>query len=404
MSIEVVACATPEEILAAVAPVVHYFGGVTQPDIRDRFVPFVEPSRAFMAREGDAVVGGCASFPFTLTVPGGEVRTAGVSVVGVLPTHRRRGILRQMMRAQLDDVRRRGEPVALLWASEDTIYGRFGYGMASVCGDIDVARSSLAFAQPAETRGVLRLLSEADALAPFAEVYESVRRDQPGMFARSADWWRYRRMSDPESRRQGGGALQRVLLTHDGRPAGYALYRIHQQFESGVSVGFLNVIEALGTNAEATRDIWRFLFEVDWVARVKASLLPTDHPLFLMTARPRELNFRVHDGLWVRLLDLPAALAARRLGGGEPVVFEVTDAFAPWNAGRWRVSASGAERTQADADLACDITALGSAYLGGFRFGHMARAGRVRELRAGAAARADALFPADRAPWCPEIF
>jgi predicted acetyltransferase len=116
------------------------------------------------------------------------------------------------------------------------------------------------------------------------------------------------------------------------------------------------------------------------------------------------MKFRVHDGLWVRLVDLPAALAARCLGAGEPVVIDVADAFCEWNAGRWRVSAAGAERTTADAELECDITALGSVYLGGFTFGQLARAGRVTETRAGAAARADALFPSDRAPWCPEIF
>ena len=198
--------------------------------------------------------------------------------------------------------------------------------------------------------------------------------------------------------------LNRVLLTKDERPEGYALYRMHQQMESGSSVGHVNVIEAIGTTPEATRDIWRFVLDIDSVARVKAQLLPVDHPLFFLLARPREMRFRVHDGVWVRLVDVAAALAARRLGEGDPVVIEVADGFCPWNAGRWRVSAVGAERTKADADLACDVTALGSVYLGGFTFAQLARAGRVQERRAGAALHADALFPADRAPWCPEIF
>jgi predicted acetyltransferase len=137
---------------------------------------------------------------------------------------------------------------------------------------------------------------------------------------------------------------------------------------------------------------------------VKANLLPVDHPLFFLLARPRELKFRIHDGLWVRLVDVPAALAARSLGAGDPVVIEIADAFCPWNAGRWRVGAAGAERTSTDAELACDVTALGSVYLGGFTFRQLARAGRVEERRSGALGRADALFPADRAPWCPEIF
>jgi len=337
-------------------------------------------------------------------VPGGTVRTAGLSVVGVLPTHRRRGILRRMMRAQLDDVHRRGEPVASLWASEDTIYGQFGYGMASVSCDIELAKSATGFALPFESRGEFRLLGESEALAPFSEAYERVRLAQPGMIARSADWWRHRRLADPEKRRQGGGELNRVLLTLDGRPSGYVLYRMHQQFEAGSSVGHVQVIEAVGAGAEATREIWRFALDIDWVARVKANVLPLDHPLFLLLARPREMKFHVHDGIWIRLVDLAPALAARRLGEGAPVAIEVTDDFCPWNAGRWRLSPESAERTTADAELACDISALGSVYLGGFTFRRLARAGRVTELREGAAERADALFPVDRAPWCPEIF
>jgi predicted acetyltransferase len=404
MSIEIAPCRSTEELLPAFGPGAHYVGLTLTPQDETRLLPFMEPSRAFAARENGAVVGGCGSFPFELTVPGGVVRTAGLSLVGVMPTHRRRGILRRMMRAQLDDVHARGEPVAMLWASEDTIYGQFGYGLASLSGEMDLPKSAAGFALPFESRGELHILGEADALAPFAEVYERVRLGHPGMIARSTDWWRNRRLADPENRRHGGGELNRVLLTLDGRPSGYALYRIHQHFEAGVTVGFVNVLEAVGAGDEATRQIWRFVLGIDWVARVKAALLPLDHPLILLLARPREMNLRVRDGVWVRLVDLPTALAARRLAEVEPVVIEVADAFCPWNAGRWRVSAAGAERTSAAADLACDITELGAVYLGGFGFRRLLRGGRIEERRAGGAARADALFPADRAPWCPEIF
>lgn len=404
MPIDVAACESPEDVLKALAPVFHYFGVTPGEQDGARFAPFIEPSRAFWAREDGAAVGGCASFPFELTVPGGTVRAAGLSVVGVMPTHRRRGVLRRMMRAQLDDVHRRGEPVAALWASEETIYGQFGYGLASFCGEIEVAKSATKFAQPFEARGEFRILSEADALAPLSEAYELARLEHPGMISRTPQWWRNRRLADPENRRQGAGELNRVLLSFDGKPAGYALYRIVQKFESGSSVGYVQVVEAVGATPEATRELWRFLFSIDWVASVRATLLPVDHPLFFLLARPREMNFHMHDALWVRLVDLPAALAARRLGAGAPVVVEVADAFCDWNAGRWQLSSKGAERTTADAELACDITALGSVYLGGLTFARLARAGRVVELREGAAARADALFPTDRAPWCPEIF
>ncbi len=404
MSIEIRACSAPDELIAAITPVMHYFGSTPASKDMERFASFIEPSRAFVAREGGAVVGGCASYLFDMSVPGGVARTAGLSIVGVLPTHRRRGILRRMMRAQLDDVHARGEAVASLWASEDTIYGQFGYGMASASGDFELAKSTTAYAMPFEPRGEFRLLGEQEALAPFAEVYERVRVTQPGMISRSADWWRHRRLADPEHRRRGAGELNRVLLLLDGRPSGYILYRLNQKFVSGSSSGDVSVIEAIGDGVEATREIWRFALDIDWVSHVKAMLLPIDHPLFFMLARPREMKFHIHDGLWMRLVDLPAALALRQLGDGAPVTIEVTDAFCPWNAGRWSVSPKGAERSTADAELACDITALGSVYLGGFTFRQQARAGRVAELREGAAARADALFPVDRAPWCPEIF
>jgi predicted acetyltransferase len=309
-----------------------------------------------------------------------------------------------MMRAQLDDVRQRNEPVACLWASEETIYGRFGYGIASQCGDIEIPKSAAAFAQPFESQGELRMLDEEKALEPFSRLYDRVRLGYPGMIARTEEWWKIRRLADPESRRQGGGVLNRILLTIDGKPEGYALYRMHQTMEAGASTGFLNVIEAIGATPEATRQIWRLLLDVDWIARVKAALLPVDHPLFLLLARPRMMRFRLSDALWVRLVDVQAALAARRIGAGEPVVIEVRDAFCPWNEGRYSVGAGGTKRTRKSPELALDVSSLGTVYLGGFTFAQLTRAGRIEELREGAAARADALFPRDRAPWCPEIF
>jgi len=404
MPIEVIAGRTPEDLFPAVTPVMHYFGASPVPQDAPRWA-FIEPSRAFLAREGERVVGGCGSFPLEVTVPGGgTVACAGLSIVGVLPTHRRRGILRQMMRAQLDDVRRRGEPIGMLWASEDGIYGQFGYGQASMTGEIEIAKAHVGYARPFEPRGEFRLLTDAEALAPLAEAYERARPAHPGMLKRSADWWKARRLSDPENRRQGGGELNRVLLSLDGRPAGYALYRIFQKFEAGSSAGYVHVNEAVAANAEATRELWRFLLDIDWVAKIRSGLLPLDHPLLFLLARPREMNLRVRDGLWVRLVDLPKAIAARRLGDAPPVVIEVADAFCDWNAGRWRVSAKGAERTSDAAELACDVTALGSVYLGGYTFRQLAAALRVVEITPGAIARADALFPSDGAPWCPEIF
>jgi predicted acetyltransferase len=196
----------------------------------------------------------------------------------------------------------------------------------------------------------------------------------------------------------------RMMLELDGEPAGYALYRLHWSADHGVPTGFVNVIEAVGVSPEATRELWRFLLDTDWMDRAKAELLPLDHELHMLVAEPRRLNFAHRDGLWVRIVDVEAALNVRTFKPGEPVVLELEDELCPWNAGRWRVTSDGVERTDAEAEIALPAASLGSVYLGGFSFGELARAGRVDELSEGALDRADALFRADRYPWCPEIF
>jgi predicted acetyltransferase len=404
MAIEIGTCATVEEMRKGISPIFHFFGQHEPSDESiDRFGRVMRPERVHTASEDGTVVGGAAAFAFELTVPGGRVPAAGVTVVGVLPTHRRRGILRSLMRAQLDDVRERGEPVAYLWASEASIYGRFGYGIASLAGEVDIRRPYSAFAAPAEPYGRARLVSHEEALELFPVVYDAVAAGTPGMFARSREWWDARVLADAEWRRAGGGEMVRVVLEANGEPDAYALYRLHVAFEGGVSTGKTSVIEALARSPEGTRAIWRYLLDVDWMDRVTGSLLTPDHPLLLLVAEPRRLNLTVGDALWVRLVDVRAALAGRTFAAGDAVVLDVADEFCPWNAGRYRVGET-VERTDDPADLGVDVTALGSVYLGGFTFAQLARALRVEELRPGGIERADTLFRTDRLPWCPEIF
>jgi len=398
-------CANADEMRAAFAPIWHYFGQLPPTaDAINHFARVTGPDRVHAGFDGDRVVAGSATFPFDLTVPGGQVKAAGVTIVGVLPTHRRRGYLNAMMRSQVDAARARGEPVAVLWATEDTIYGRFGFGMASMAAEIDVARGhTTAFAQ-VETPGQVRLVTLEEAEPLIAPVYRRVAQVTPGMFARTSAWWQDRLLTDHPWRRQGGGALQCAVVEDAGRATAYAFYRVNQMFERGSSSGHVFVVEALGDSPQATQAIWRFLFGIDWLARVKAIFLPLDHPLLLSLQAPRRLNFLVREGLWVRLIDLGAALSARGYATEQTIVIEVADEFCPWNAGRWRIGRGGIEQTRSEADLACDVASLGCVYLGGFTFAELARAVRVRELRDGALARADTLFHADRKPWCPELF
>jgi predicted acetyltransferase len=405
VSWQVRTCASAEEMRAALAPISYYFGRPTPADDQvDRVRHVLPPERVHAAWDGGRAVGGAGAFPFQLTVPGGRVRAAGVTIVAVLPTHRRQGILTAMMRAQLDDCRDRGEPVAYLWASEDTIYGRFGYGLASLAGEIDLARERSAYHAPCPPAGPMRLAPIGDAEPLVAPIYERVARATPGMFARSPAWWRSRVLDDPEWRRAGGGHLACAVLDVDARPAAYALYRTNPSFDRGIQTGAVHVLEAMGDSPRATRAIWRYLLDLDWTAHLRAGLLPVDHPLLLLVAEPRRLRFNVRDGLWVRLVDVGGALAARSYDAGDAVVVEVADPFCPWNEGCWRVGTGGVERVRGEAELRCDAAALGSVYLGGFTWAQLARALRVEEVRPGAIARADRLFAAACAPWCPEFF
>jgi predicted acetyltransferase len=397
--------ATIEEYAAALGAIGHYFGG--WPADRERAEQFARTlplERVHATRDGDKIVAGAGAFPFRFTVPGGVVDCAGVTVVGVLPTHRRRGILGAMMRVQLDDIRRCGEPVAALWASEEAIYGRFGYGVASFMGEIELARSHSGLRAPPSEGARTRLVSLEEAKTVVPPIYDRVRAATPGMFERSADWWEVRNLADPPDRRDGAGEKNAMVLELDGRDAGYALYRVTAKWEAGSSVGHVSVIEAMGDSPEATREVWRFLLGLDWLASVQAALLPVDHPLLHLLQYPRRMKMRVSDALWCRLVDVGAALSGRSYLDGDPIVFEVADAFLPENEGRWRLADGSAEKTDAPADLALDVSALGSVYLGGVTFAELLRAGLVRELVPAAVARADAVFATPLRPWCPEIF
>ncbi len=404
MDIEVRACSSHEELRGAINAIGHYFGQENTPEDVERFSNWIEVERMHAAFDGDRIVGGAGAFSYRVSVPGGAtIPTAGVTVVGVLPTHRRRGVLTAMMKEQLADSRRRGDLAAYLWASEGTIYGRFGYGLASRMGAISLSKDRTRFAVPFEPRGTVRLVDLEESARMFPPLHEQTMAQRPGMFTRSKAWWETRRLFDDPTRRHGNGAKNRALLELDGKPAGYAIYNVKQDWVAGSSKGVVNILEVMAPTPEAARELWRWLFDFDWTSEFAVDYLPLDHELFMLLAEPRRMQLQVNDGVWVRLLDLGQALSARSYNDGA-IVLDVEDALLPDNAGRWRVTASGAERTEDDADVRLDITGVGSVYLGGFTFGELVRGSRAQELTAGAAARADALFRTNAAPWCPEIF
>jgi predicted acetyltransferase len=402
--LEIRACKDADEALAALGAIAEYGAWSIDHEDVERWLRVHPLERMIAALDDGRIVGGSGSFPFEMTIPGATLATAGVTAVGVLPTHRRRGVLTAMMRAQLDDVRTRGEPLAALFASDERIYGRFGYGLASLKGEMQLPRERGGFARPFERRGRVRTVEAAEALELFPPIWEHVRPETPGMLSRSRDWWELRIVREPEQRPPGSGPKRFAVVELDGQVAGYAVYRHAPKWEQGNETGSLNVIEVVATGLPAEAELWRYLFDIEWVGTINAWMLPLDHPLFLLLAEPRRMRFRVGDGLWVRLVEVGAALSARSYAAHGAVVFEIEDAFCPWNAGRWKLHDGEAKRTRGAADLACDVTALGSVYLGGFTFRQLVRGGRVEELRRGASARADAIFRTDRAPWCPENF
>ena len=363
----------------------------------------MEWDRAIAAYDGDRIVGNAAALSFGLTVPGGVLPAAGVTTVGVHPTHRRRGALRQMMRLQLDDVHRRGEPLAVLWASEGSIYQRFGYGLASLRAGLKLDRHRNAFRRPHELSGQMRLVSEDEARAAFPPAYDAVRPARPGFFTFSDEFWNTEVFWFPEQWRRGRGAPFYVLHDVGGTVDGYARYAIREGDISEVSV-----LDMMAATPAAHLDLWRYLADIDLMARLESWNVAVDDPILLAVAEPRKLEMTLGDALWLRIVDLSSALAARRYRADGRVVLQVADEFCPWNDGRWALSVEGGvaalEATTDPPDLACDVTDLAAAYLGGFSFAQLAAAARVEELTPGGVVRADALFRTDRAPWCPRVF
>ncbi|HEY3577059.1 MAG TPA: GNAT family N-acetyltransferase [Gaiellaceae bacterium] len=399
---DVRACADQDEYGRAIGAIGQYFNPPPTEEFLERWVKMLPHERMHAAFEDGQIVGGAGAFPFELSVPGGSLPCAGVTAVGVHPTHRRRGVLRTMMDAQLRDVHERGEPIAALWASEETIYGRFGYGIASWAGELSVPHEWDAFAEPGASVGTTRFVTPEEARELFPPVYDAVRRERPGMMSRNEVWWEDRHLRQEE--RESDAPRRFVVLELDGEPLAYAIYRTHFSFDGGSASSRLVAREALGATPQATAAIWRFLLDVDWMGSVEVYLAPPDHPLFLLLATPRRMRYRMGDGLWVRVVDLPAALAGRTYGEGGPLVLEVRDAVCEWNDGRWKLDGGTCERTDDEPDLALDVSALGSAYLGAVSFRQLREAGRIEETKPGAIERADALFAWRPLPWCLEIF
>lgn len=402
---------TPETIEDFWATLESGFGWVNQEEPegrKERWLKAVEFERLWAAYDEDRVIATSGNISFDLTVVGGQVPAGGVTMISVLPSHRRRGILRRLITHLIDESHDRGEPISILWASEEAIYPKFGYGLASLHSVFEIERERAVFRGRPAIEGRVRLVDHDEAMKVIPTIYDEVRARTPGMFARSEAWWETNTLYDAPHRRSEGGLLYRAVWENDGRPEAYALYRMKSDWVQGLASGKVEAFEVVATTPVARREIWRFIFALDLVARVEGPFGPADNPLLLMLEQPRRLRFKLHDSLWLRVVDIKDALEARSYATDGTLVLQVTDDMYERNAGRWRLDASKGRasvvRSQDEPDVVIDIGDLGSVYLGGFTFSHLSRAGRVAAARPGAIVRADGLFATNIAPWCPEIF
>lgn len=378
------------------------FGRELHPAAAAKLQAVIDPARALAVRDGTEIVATAHTSQRMLTVPSGCIAAGHVTAVSVLPTHRRRGILSAMMDRQLADGVERGEPVAVLGASEAGIYRRYGFGVAVEKAALELSRDHADFAAPPPVdAGRVRLVNRSTALQKLPMVYDAVGDTRVGMLSRTPAAWS---QALPESAAE-GAIHQAVHETDQGHPDGYAVYRTQLRWNEGLPAGELTVTELLATSPVTEEALWRYVAGVDLVATITAPGRPVDDALPWMLADPRRLQRRPADALWLRILDVQAALSSRAYGCNDALVLQVIDNRAPgWAAGHWLLEATtkGAtvSRTSRPATLVLEAADLAAAYLGAVSFTTLARAGRVHgqleDVR-----RADRLFAWTPAPWTP---
>ncbi len=380
-------------------------------DVRRRFAGF-EADRSIAAFVDGELVATAYAHSLELTLPGPVTApVAGVASVGVLPTHRRRGLLTRMMSRQLDDIHEAGESLAVLTASEGLIYGRFGYGPAVFQASYRLERKDARLHPGVDPAGGLAFVDQATAADTLPAVFDEARRLRPGDVSRPRDWW-VDLLADDERKKDGTRAL--FFVVHhdpDGLVDGYASYQVSRA--PGLDrpgPGVVRVRELCALGSDATAALWGFLCDLDLTEALEANTRPVDEPLRWLLADPRALVLTsCSDHLWLRIVDLEAALARRRYQGEGSIVFEVADELCPWNRGTWAVAAGpeGSRVSRAPerpADISIDVADLASAYLGGVSFCALAQGQRLVEHRPGALRRADILFSCEPSPYCASHF
>ena len=397
--------ATPADRTPIADLMFYVFHDTATDELRELEYLITEYDRSLVAEDDGVVVGHTTAQTRDLTVPGAVLPAAHVTGVGVAPTHRRRGILTAMMRRQLTEIAAAGrEPIAVLWASEASIYPRFGYGPAVARLQLDVLTREVRFTEPVESPGRLRLVDPAAATAELTALHERLRPGRLGWSSRPGHWWRYL-LDDNETRRKDATALRGVVCDGPDGPSGYALWRVADGWTNHGPDAEVRVKELVAADPASYAALWQFLLGIDLARSAVYSYAAVDEPLQYLVDDPSQLRRSYSDALWLRIVDLPAALEARRYLAPVDVVLDVTDPLLPGNAGRWRLTAGPEKttctRTADPADVACSITELGAAYLGGTSLAALAAAGRVQDLTG---RLPSAAFAAERLPHALDVF
>lgn len=342
------------------------------------------------AYDGDQLVGFLAALPFTVSVPGGEVPCPGLTFVSVAPTHRRRGVLSGMIAELFARAAADGAPIAALWASEDAIYGRFGFGPATHGNTLEIdSRRPLALRIAPDERP-LRLVDPSDAPELLGPYYDRTRAGRAGRLARTPAWWREEWMVEKDEEDDELSPPRVVTL---GTPvAGYAVYRTRTRDDAP---GLVRLDDLEADTPAVAAALWRYLAAIDLTGEVRAWGRPLDDPLLLFAADRDQVRVTGQfPALWVRLIDVRAALTARSWAAPVDAVLDVRDDRLPANAGRHRLTATpegcAYEPTDAPADLSLDVRDLAAAYLGGTSIAALASAGLVQEHTPGTATALDA--------------
>lgn len=371
-----------------------------------------ENTRMFGFKVGRRWVSTCGDFARRLTVPGGAaVPTAAVTVVTVHPPYRRRGLLTAMMQHQLEQVAKRGEPLAALWASESLIYGRFGYGPATTRAVLTGTSRRLSYLPGVAVSGSVDEVTREEFLRVAPGLHEAMRPDRPGTMVRDENVWEFAVFDQAFARR--GSSEIRYVLHYDavGDADGFATYRFKEQFDEEPE-GDVRIKEVWAEDPAAYASLWRYLLDLDLARTFHWWSAPVDEPLRHLVADARAVVTSLTDNLYVRLVEVQAALGARKYAAGVDLVIEVDDPLLPENSGRYRIVTDGdpegssaeVSRVTTAPDLSMGILELGSIYLGGVPLTDLHRVRRVTEHTTGAVAAASTAFGWHRAPWCPDMF